>query len=190
MAFKLLHYIYNNKDRLAIARRSLMDRIVTIVSLTRVLVSCVWLVFGFVVSVVFTTALKSATPYYSKENKQADAGSRLFSKAFSLRRVVVELSMYNRNVQQNPLCAASCVTKDLPVSPRFSPTTFYRDVNSVLLSTPLYSNYNCYSRLYAQNPVFEIVHQESVKVYDTCSCKKRFKINGCFCAARVMAQNN
>ena len=41
--------------------------------------------------------------------------------------------LYNGNVQQNPLCAASCVTKDIPISPRFSPTIFYRDANSVLL---------------------------------------------------------
>ena len=37
--------------------------------------------------------------------------------------------LYNRNVQQNPLCAASCVTKDIPISPRFSPTFFYRRAN-------------------------------------------------------------
>ena len=30
--------------------------------------------------------------------------------------------MYNGNVQQNPLCAASCAAKDIPISPRFSPT--------------------------------------------------------------------
>ena len=41
--------------------------------------------------------------------------------------------LYNGNVQQNPLCAASCVTKDIPVSPRLSPTFFYPDANSVLL---------------------------------------------------------
>ena len=35
----------------------------------------------------------------------------------------------------NPLCAASCVTKD--ISPRFSPTIFYRDANSVLLRAHL-----------------------------------------------------
>ena len=33
--------------------------------------------------------------------------------------------LYNgNNVRQNPLCAASCVTKDIPVSLRFSPTFF------------------------------------------------------------------
>ena len=41
--------------------------------------------------------------------------------------------LYNGNVQQNPLCAASCVTKDIPISPRLSPTIFYREANSVLL---------------------------------------------------------
>ena len=41
--------------------------------------------------------------------------------------------LFNGNVQQNPLCAASCVTKDINISPRFSPAFFYRDANSVLL---------------------------------------------------------
>ena len=94
----VIHYTYIKDRLLAIARRSLMDRIVTIVSLTHVLVTCVvgvWL------------------------------------------------------VQQNPLCVASCVRKDLPVSPRFSRTIFYRNANSVLLSTPFYSR-----RFYDQNPVF------------------------------------
>ena len=42
--------------------------------------------------------------------------------------------MYSGNVQQNPLCVeSSCVTKVFSIFPRFSPTTFYRDANSVLL---------------------------------------------------------
>ena len=41
--------------------------------------------------------------------------------------------LYNGNVQQIPLCAASCVTKSIHISPRFSPAFFYRDANSVLL---------------------------------------------------------
>ena len=36
-----------------------------------------------------------------------------------------------RDVQQNFLCAASCVTKNIPISPRFLPTIFYRRANSV-----------------------------------------------------------
>ena len=59
----------------------------------------------------------------------------------------VEILMYNGNVQQNPLCAASFVPMDLPISPRFSPTIFCRD--ATLTRTLSYS-----SRLYAQNPVF------------------------------------
>ena len=54
-------------------------------------------------------------------------------------------------------------TKNLHISPRFSPTIFYRDVNSVFLQA--YLLYSSTNRLYAQNPVFEIVHDESVKVY-------------------------
>ena len=78
------------KHGLAIARRSLMDRIVTIVSLTRMLASCVVAARLVCINVVPTTVRGSATPD-SKENKQADAaGSRRFS-AFSVRRVVVEL---------------------------------------------------------------------------------------------------
>ena len=48
--------------------------------------------------------------------------------------VKVYLHMYNENVQQNPSCAASYVTKDIHISPRFSPAFFYRDANSVLYS--------------------------------------------------------
>ena len=40
---------------------------------------------------------------------------------------------------------------------------FYRDANSVPNSTPFF--YSSINRLYAQNPVFEIVREESVKVY-------------------------
>ena len=74
-----------SKDRLAIAIRSLKDRCVTFVSLTQdVGVMCVWCCIG----VVLNTVRESATPG-CKKNKHADAGSRLFSKAYSVRRVVV-----------------------------------------------------------------------------------------------------
>ena len=56
------------------------------------------------------------------------------------------------------------VSKNLHISPRFSPTIFYRDANSVLLLAHL-CTYSSINRLYAQNPVFEIVREESVKVY-------------------------
>ena len=73
------------------------------------------------------------------------------------------LHMYNRNVQQNPLYIEPCATKELPISSRFSPTWYdflSRCKFSTLTSTPLNSN-----RPYAQNPVFEIVHEEVVKIY-------------------------
>ena len=49
------------------------------------------------------------------------------------------------------------------IFPRFSPTIFYRDANSVPTSTPFF--YSSINRLYAQNPGFEIVREESVKLY-------------------------
>ena len=45
--------------------------------------------------------------------------------------------LYNGNVQQNPLCAASCVTKYIPTSPRFSPRFFYRQENPALYSAQI-----------------------------------------------------
>ena len=71
--------------------------------------------------------------------------------------------LYNGNVQQNHLCAASCTTKDIHISSRFSPVFFLsRCKFSTPTSTSLYSGINT---LYTQNPVFEIVHDESVKAY-------------------------
>ena len=80
--------------------------------------------------------------------------------------------LYNRNVQQNPLCAASCFTKNIPSLSGSRLRFFiagqiqYRTVHRFLytptqVDAPMYSS----SRLYAKNPVFEIVHKESVKVY-------------------------
>ena len=54
---------------------------------TGVGVMCGWCL-ACCTGVVLNTVRESATPD-CKENKQADAGSRLFSKAFSGRRVVV-----------------------------------------------------------------------------------------------------
>ena len=67
--------------------------------------------------------------------------------------------MYSRT-----LYAQHPVIKDIYISPRFSPTIFYHDANSVLL-TYYHTFVQQYNRLYAQNPVFKIVHDESVKVY-------------------------
>ena len=51
--------------------------------------------------------------------------------------VKVYLHMYNGNVQQNPLCVESCVTKEFSMSPRLSSTVFDPDANSVLLRAHL-----------------------------------------------------
>ena len=54
------------------------------------------------------------------------------------------------------------VTTNLHISPRFSPTIFHRDGNLVLLLAHLRTAVLSGS---AQNPVFEIVLEEGVKVY-------------------------
>ena len=79
--------------------------------------------------------------------------------------------LYNGNVQQDPLCAASCFTKDIQSLPGSRLRFFiagqiqHRTVHRFLctpsqVDAPMYS-----SRLYAKNPVFEVVYEESVKVY-------------------------
>ena len=79
--------------------------------------------------------------------------------------------LYNGNVQQNPLCAASCFTEDIPSLPGsrlrfFIAGQIQRRTVHRFLCTPAQVDAPMYSsRLYAKNPVFEIVHEESVKVY-------------------------
>ena len=70
--------------------------------------------------------------------------AHLYTAADSMRRKPFVRScsreregLYNGNVQQNPLRAGSCVTKDTPISPRLSPTILYREANSVLLLAQL-----------------------------------------------------
>ena len=70
----------------------------------------------------------------------------------------VYLQMYNGNVSRTLNAQHSVIS--LPGSP---PRFFYRDANSVPTSTPLF--YSSINRLYAQNPVFEIVREESAKMY-------------------------
>ena len=77
----------------------------------------------------------TSTPFYSSIN-------RLYAQnpAFEIvhdESVKVHPHMYNGNVQQNPLCVESCVNKEFAISPRFSPTIFDPDANSVFLRAPL-----------------------------------------------------
>ena len=152
-----------------------------------------WLVFGLVV-LVSSPQLYGKVPRLIPKNTNRLAQAVVFFRRHflcgallwncsSAERECLSKRTYNGNVQKNPLSAASCITKGLPIAPRFSPTIFYRDAISALLSTPLNS-----SRLYAQNPVFGIAHQERVRVHDTSSCENSL-IDGCICAARVRAQN-
>ena len=69
------------------------------------------------------------------------------------------MGMFSRN-----LYAQHPVTKNLHISPRLSPTIFYRDANPALLLAHLCTTV-LIGRPFAQNPVFEMVHDESVKVY-------------------------
>ena len=58
-------------------------------------------------------------------------------ETFHDESVKVYPHMYNGNVQQNPLCVESYITKEFAISPRFSPTIFDPDANSVLLRAHL-----------------------------------------------------
>ena len=84
---------------------------------TGVGVMCGWCL-AYCTGVVLSTVQESATPD-SKENKQADAGSRRFRRLFlcgallcnfpsTLQSMKVYLHMSNGNVQRNLLCAAFC----------------------------------------------------------------------------------
>ena len=84
--------------------------------------------------------------------------------------VKVYRHIYNGNVQQNPSCAASFHNESSHLSPVLAYDFLSRCKFGTPTSTPLYSTtstplYSSINRLYAQNPVFEIVREESVKVY-------------------------
>ena len=84
---------------------------------------------------------------------------------FHLQTMKVYLHMSNGNVQRT-FYAQHSVTKNLHISPR-SRLRFFIKMQSQCsyyysTSTLLYSSI---IRLYPQNPVFKIVHDESVKVY-------------------------
>ena len=131
-------------------------------------VMCGWSL-AYCTGVVLNTVRESATPD-SKVNKQADASRRRFRRHFLCGALLCNFS----STEHEGLCYTSSptgmfsrtfyaqhsVTKNLHISPRFSPTIFYQHANSVLLLN-LYSSI---IRLCPQNPVFKIVHDESVKV--------------------------
>ena len=77
----------------------------------------------------------SSTPLYSSINRLY-AQSPVFAIIHD-ESVKVYLHMYNGNVQQNPLCVESCVTKEFSISPRLWRTIFDPNANSVLLRAHL-----------------------------------------------------
>ena len=130
---------------------------------------CGWCL-AYCTGVVLNTVRESATPD-SKENKQADAGSRRFRRHFLSGALLCNFSsieregllhMSNGNGQQNLLCPAFCHQESSHLAPVLAYDFLSRCKFSTPTSTLLYSSI---IRLYPQNPVFEIVHDESVKVY-------------------------
>ena len=97
--------------------------------------------------------------------------------------------LFNGNVQQNPLCAASCVTKDIHISPRFSPAFFYRDANSVLLLAHLctavlmrFRRRTLYSKLFmmkAGRSIYTCIYLgriEGAQITVNCLCTSHFAV--------------
>ena len=136
---------------------------------TRVGVMCGWRSV-YCTGVVLNTVRESATPD-NKENKQADAGSRRFrthflSGALSCNISSTEHEDLSTHVQRE--CSAepfmrSILSRRIFTSRPGSRVRFFIEIQlQYPTSTLLYS---IIIRLYLQNPVVEIVHDESVKVY-------------------------
>ena len=129
-------------------------------------------------SALTSTPLYSSTPtstsLYSGINRLYDICAEPCVRNYSWwEREGLSTHMYSRNVQQNPLLVDTYGTEEFSISPRFCANDFWSPCKfSAFTSTPLYSStptstylYSGINRLYAQNPVFEIVHDESVKAY-------------------------
>ena len=93
------------------------------------------LAYDFLSRYKFRTPTSTSTPLYSSINRPY-AQNPVF-EIVREESVKVYLHMYNKNVQQNPLCVESCLTKKFHISRRFSPTIFDPDANSVLLQAHL-----------------------------------------------------
>ena len=93
------------------------------------------LAYDFLSRCKYSTPTSTSTPLYSSINRLY-AQSPVFETVRE-ESVKVYLHMYNGNVQQNPLCVESCVTKEFSIFRRFSPTIFDPDANSVLLRAHL-----------------------------------------------------
>ena len=131
---------------------------------------CGWCL-AYCTGVALNTVRESITPD-SKENKQADAGSRRFRRHFLCGALLYNFSStehegLSTHVQRE--CSVEPFMHSIPSLRIFTscPGSRLRFLSrckkfSTPTSTLLYSSI---IRLYPQNPVFEIVHDESVKVY-------------------------
>ena len=164
-----MHYI---KDGLAIAIRSLKDRCVTIVSLTQVvLVQCVVVVWLDVLASSSILCGKVPRLIVKKTNRLTQAAV-FFRRHFLCGALLCICSSaeheglcthVQRKCSAEPFrCAASCHNESPHLSQVLAYDFLSRCKFSTPTSTPLYSSIN---RLYAQNPAFEIVREESVKFY-------------------------
>ena len=115
--------------------------------------------------VVLNTVVESATPD-SKENKQTDAGSRRFRRHFLCGALLCNFSStehedLSTHVQRE--YSAEPFMRSILSLRTFCTAVLSRCKFSTLTSSTLL--YSSIIRLYPQNPVFKIVHDESVKVY-------------------------
>ena len=127
----------------------------------------VWLIVC--TGVILNTVRESATPE-SKENKQADAGSRRFRRHFlcgalwifsSTEHEVLSIHV-QRKCSAEPFMRSILSLRIFTSRPGSRLRLFSRCQFITSTSTLLYSSI---IRLYPQNPVFKIVHDESVKIY-------------------------
>ena len=82
-------------------------------------------------------SVPTSTPFfYSSSINKLYARNPVF-EIVREESVKVYLHMHNGDVQQNPPCVESCVTKEISISPQLSPTMFDSDANSVLLRAHL-----------------------------------------------------
>ena len=136
---------------------------------TGVGVLCGWCL-AYCTGVVLNTVRESATPD-SKKNKQADAGSRRFRRHFLCGALLCNFSStehegLSTHVQRE--CSAEPFMRSIPSLRIFTsrPVLAYDFLSRCNFSTPTSTLlYSSIIRLYPQNPVFKIVHDESVKVY-------------------------
>ena len=133
-------------------------------------VMCGWCL-AYCTGVLLSTVREESVTLNSKENKQADAGSRRFRRHFLCGALLCKFSSteheglsthVQRECSAEPLMRSILSLRIFTSRPGSGLRFFSRCKFSTPTSTLLYSST---IRLYPQNPVFKIVHDKSVKVY-------------------------